>query len=86
MVVPSVVKTSPFEGQKPGTSGLRKPVSVFQQNHYTENFVQATLDAIPAEQRKGCTLVVGGDGRFFMKDAVQIIARISAANEVVHAF
>ncbi|KAK3732584.1 hypothetical protein QZH41_004979 [Actinostola sp. cb2023] len=62
MVARSVVKTAPFEGQKPGTSGLRKPVAVFQQNNYTENFVQATLDAIPVDERKGCALVVGGDG------------------------
>lgn len=81
-MVLSVVKTQPFEGQKPGTSGLRKPVSVFQKKHYTENFIQATLDAIPADQRKGCTLVVGGDGRFFMKDAIQLIVKIAAANEV----
>lgn len=82
MVAKSVVKTSPFEGQKPGTSGLRKPVSVFQGKHYTENFVQAILEAIPTDQRRGCSLVVGGDGRFFMREAIQIIARMAAANEV----
>ncbi|XP_032234658.1 phosphoglucomutase-1 isoform X2 [Nematostella vectensis] len=82
MVAVSVVQTSPFEDQKPGTSGLRKPVSVFQQTNYTENFIQAILDAIPAKDRKGCTLVVGGDGRFFMRDAVQTIVRMAAANEI----
>ena len=77
-----VVKTSPIEGQKPGTSGLRKRVSVFKQTNYTENFVQCILDAIPAARRKGCRLVVGGDGRYFMRDAIQIIGRMAAANEV----
>ena len=78
----TVQETSPFDGQKPGTSGLRKAVTVFQQKHYTENFVQCILDSIPEEKRKGCTLVVGGDGRFFMRDAIQIISRIAAANGV----
>ena len=77
-----VVKTSTFEGQKPGTSGLRKRVSVFKQSNYTENFVQCILDAIPVERRHGCRLVVGGDGRYYMKDAIQIISRMAAANKV----
>ena len=78
----SVQETSPFDGQKPGTSGLRKAVSVFEKPNYTENFVQCIFDAIPEEKRKGCTLVVGGDGRYFMRQAIQIIARMAAANEV----
>ncbi|KAJ2708470.1 hypothetical protein H4R19_004728, partial [Coemansia spiralis] len=76
------VATTPFEGQKPGTSGLRKRVVVFQQPHYTENFVQAIFSAMPAPGPRGATLVVGGDGRFFMTDAVQAIVRIGAANGV----
>ncbi|KAG0364550.1 hypothetical protein BC939DRAFT_438375 [Gamsiella multidivaricata] len=75
------IPTKPFEGQRPGTSGLRKRVKIFQQEHYTQNFIQATLDAIPTGA-KGATLVVGGDGRYFSQDAVQMIIRIAAGNEV----
>ncbi|KAG0360240.1 Phosphoglucomutase-2 [Podila minutissima] len=75
------ISTKPFDGQRPGTSGLRKRVKVFQQEHYTQNFIQATLDAIPTGA-KGATLVVGGDGRYFSKDAVQMIIRIAAGNQV----
>ncbi|KAI9480212.1 hypothetical protein LPJ78_001214 [Coemansia sp. RSA 989] len=76
------VDTSPFEGQKPGTSGLRKRVKVFQQPHYTENFIQAIFTAMPAPGPQNATLVVGGDGRYFMKEAVQKIVRIGAANGI----
>ena len=76
------VETSPFSDQKPGSSGLRKKVSVFQQQNYTENFIQCILDSIPQNEREGCTVVVGGDGRYYMKDTIQIIARIAAANGV----
>ena len=72
------ISTSAFTDQKPGTSGLRKKVVVFQQAHYLENFVQATFNTIPAEQRK--VLVVGGDGRFYNDVAVQTIIRMAAAN------
>ncbi|GJM96387.1 hypothetical protein PR202_ga13215 [Eleusine coracana subsp. coracana] len=146
MVLFTVTKkaTTPFEGQKPGTSGLRKKVSlprprppvyvpvalrsgslcdvlgrvatsdaldpppalasrislgacsrgnsglsnqsflvtVFQQPNYLHNFVQATFNALPAEQVKGATIVVSGDGRYFSKDAVQIITKMAAANGV----
>jgi phosphoglucomutase len=68
--------TKPFTDQKPGTSGLRKRVKVFQQAHYTENFIQAILNVVPC---RGATLVVGGDGRFYCKDAVQLIIGITAA-------
>ncbi|KAI8342308.1 hypothetical protein BC941DRAFT_412405 [Chlamydoabsidia padenii] len=75
------VSTTPFEGQKPGTSGLRKRVKVFQQPHYTENFIQAILDAIPQSEggAQGATLVVGGDGRYYLDEVLQIIVKISAA-------
>ncbi|KAF9387422.1 Phosphoglucomutase-2 [Mortierella sp. AD011] len=75
------IPTKPFEGQRPGTSGLRKRVKIFQQEHYTQNFIQATLDAIPTGA-KGATLVIGGDGRYFSENAVQMIIRIAAGNEV----
>ncbi|RUS24405.1 hypothetical protein BC938DRAFT_473627 [Jimgerdemannia flammicorona] len=77
------VPTSAFDGQKPGTSGLRKRVKVFQQPHYTENFIQAILDAIPESGgAKGATLVVGGDGRFYSEEVLNAIVKISAANGV----
>ena len=78
----TVVQTKPYEGQKPGTSGLRKKTTVFQQENYLANFVQATFNALPVEKVKGSTLVVGGDGRFYCKDAAQIIIRMAAANGV----
>ena len=72
------ISTSAFTDQKPGTSGLRKKVKVFQQNHYLENFVQSIFDAI--DGLTGKTLVLGGDGRFYNKTAIQIIAKMAAAN------
>lgn len=72
------VATTPFEGQKPGTSGLRKKVTVFKQANYLENFVQAVFDTIGDFQ--GQALVVGGDGRYHNRDAIQIILRMAAAN------
>jgi len=73
-----VIETKPFEGQKPGTSGLRKKTSVFMQQSYLENFVQSTFDTVAGV--KGKTLVLGGDGRFFNRDAAQVILRMAAAN------
>ncbi|KAK6538791.1 Phosphoglucomutase-2 [Orbilia ellipsospora] len=72
------VPSTPFTDQKPGTSGLRKKVKVFQTINYTENFITAILLSIP-EGAQNATLVVGGDGRYFNKDVIQKIARISAA-------
>lgn len=77
----SVVETKPFADQKPGTSGLRKKVTVFQQENYTENFIQAILEAIP-EGAQDATLVVGGDGRYYNDHVVQLIIEIAAANGV----
>ncbi|RXM99261.1 Phosphoglucomutase-1 [Acipenser ruthenus] len=75
------VKTKAYTDQKPGTSGLRKRVTVFQQNqHYAENFIQSIISATDPAVRQEGTLVVGGDGRFFMKEAIQLIIQISAAN------
>ena len=72
------VSTEPFEGQKPGTSGLRKKTRIFMQENYLENFVQATINAIGGAEGK--TFVVGGDGRYFNKHAIQTIIRMAIAN------
>ncbi|QYZ71178.1 alpha-D-glucose phosphate-specific phosphoglucomutase [Neotabrizicola shimadae] len=71
------VATTPIEGQKPGTSGLRKKTPVFMGKHYLENFVQAIFDTVGA---KGKTFVLGGDGRYFNDRAAQVILRMAAAN------
>ncbi|CAL5400007.1 unnamed protein product [Camellia sinensis] len=107
----SRVATTPIDGQKPGTSGLRKKVKVFMQPHYLHNFVQSTFNALSADKVRGkedddddedyqrislekkfefepepreigATLVVSGDGRYYSKDAIQIIIKMSAANGV----
>lgn len=78
-----IVHTSPFKDQIPGTSGLRKPVEVFQKPNYLENFVQSILNALPRNELTGSTLVVGGDGRYLMDEAVRTIIRIAAGNKVL---
>ncbi|XP_057960782.1 phosphoglucomutase, cytoplasmic [Malania oleifera] len=78
----SRVETTPIDGQKPGTSGLRKKVKVFLQPNYLHNFVQSTFNALSADKIRGATIVVSGDGRYFSKDAIQIIVKMSAANGV----
>lgn len=72
------IASMPFDGQKLGTSGLRKKVRVFQQPNYTENFVQSVFDVV--ERGHGATLVLGGDGRFHNRTAIQQTIRIAAAN------
>ncbi len=71
------VPSQPFSGQKPGTSGLRKKVTVFRQARYLENFVQAIFDTLSGQQ--GQTLVLGGDGRYYNDVAIQTILRMAAA-------
>ncbi len=70
------VRTTPIEGQKPGTSGLRKKTAVFRRPHFLENYVQAIFDGIGGVAGK--TLVIGGDGRFFNDSAIQIILRMAS--------
>jgi phosphoglucomutase len=89
------VSTTPFTDQKPGTSGLRKSVTVFQQPHYLENFVQSIFDSLAGCQGEGLTppskdgactprqtIVVGGDGRYYNRQAIQIILKMAAANGI----
>lgn len=77
----STIPTKPFDDQKPGTSGLRKKVTVFKQQNYTENFVQAILNSL-GDDLKGSMLVLGGDGRYYVKDAAKLIIKMCAANGV----
>ncbi|EPX76098.1 alpha-D-glucose phosphate-specific phosphoglucomutase [Salipiger mucosus] len=72
------VPTEPIEGQKPGTSGLRKKTPVFQQHHYLENFIQSIWTGIGGVEGK--TLVLGGDGRHFNSQAAQVVLRMAAAS------
>ncbi|MBS1300764.1 alpha-D-glucose phosphate-specific phosphoglucomutase [Loktanella sp. SALINAS62] len=78
----TTVSTTPIDGQKPGTSGLRKKTRVFMQPHYLENFVQSIFDGIGGAQGK--TFVLGGDGRYFNTQAAQVIIRMAAANGAAH--
>jgi len=72
------VPTKPYLDQKPGTSGLRKKVPVFQQEHYAENFIQSIFDAL--DRFQGKTLVIGGDGRFYNREVIQKAIAMAAAN------
>ena len=74
----TIVQTNPIDGQKPGTSGLRKKTHIFRGAHFLENYVQSIFDGIGGIVGK--TLVVGGDGRFYNDRAIQTILRMAAAN------
>lgn len=73
-------ETNPYDDQKPGTSGLRKKVTQFQEPNYLSNFVQSIFDCLP--ELKGSTLIIGGDGRYFNREAIQTIISMAAANQV----
>jgi phosphoglucomutase len=74
----AIRETTPYPDQKPGTSGLRKKVPVFRQPNYVENFIQSIFDSVAGY--RGQTLVIGGDGRFFNREAIQIAIKMAAAN------
>lgn len=73
------IKTKPYLDQKPGTSGLRKKVSVYKQDHYLENYIQSIFDSLKGFEGK--TLVVGGDGRYFNQEAIQVVIKMAIANQ-----
>lgn len=75
------VKTQPFTDQKPGTSGLRKTVNHFKQTDYLQNFVQSIFNCLKP-QLIGSTLILGGDGRYYNRESIQVILRMAAANGV----
>ncbi|CAL5323108.1 unnamed protein product [Camellia sinensis] len=80
------VPTKPIEGQKTGTSGLRKKVKVFMEENYLANWIQALFNSLPPEDYNSGLLVLGGDGRYFNREAAQIIIKIAAGNGVGKIF
>jgi phosphoglucomutase len=72
------IATTPYNDQRPGTSGLRKKVPHFQQPHYIENFLQSILDTV--DDIDGKTLILGGDGRYLNREAIQLALKIAAGN------
>ena len=76
------VPTTPIDGQKTGTSGLRKKAAVFSDGNYLANWVQSLFLALPQEEVEGSAMVLGGDGRWFNKEASQIIIKLAAGNGV----
>ncbi|HEY1990917.1 MAG TPA: alpha-D-glucose phosphate-specific phosphoglucomutase, partial [Gammaproteobacteria bacterium] len=74
------IPTSPFDDQRPGTAGLRKTVARFSTPHYLENFVQSVFDCWA--KLRGGTLVIGGDGRYWNREAIDVVLRMAVANGV----
>uniref|UniRef100_A0A8D2CPB9 Uncharacterized protein n=1 Tax=Sciurus vulgaris TaxID=55149 RepID=A0A8D2CPB9_SCIVU len=75
--------TAPYHDQKPGTSGLRKKTYYFEAKpYYLENFIQSIFFSIDLKDRQGSSLVVGGDGRYFNKSAIETIVQMAAANGI----
>ena len=77
-----ITKTNPIEGQKTGTSGLRKKAKEFSSENYLANWVQSLFMALPQRELEGSEMVLGGDGRWFNKEAAQIILKIASGNGV----
>ena len=80
MATPREIASKPYPDQKPGTAGLRKKVAVFQQPHYLENFLQSIFDL--DTRLRGGALVIGGDGRYHNRAAIQTAIAMAAANGV----
>nr|6Y8X_AA Chain AA, Phosphoglucomutase 5 [Clupea harengus] len=77
------VQTTPFDDQKPGTNGLRKKTTVFEsKKNYLQNYIQSVLSSIDLRDRQGCTMVVGSDGRYFSRTAIEVIVQMAAANGI----
>lgn len=77
------LETEPYLDQRPSGSGLRKNVRVFQRKrNYLQNFIQSIFSSIDLRERQGCTMVVGGDGRYFNIAAIQVVVQMAAANGV----
>lgn len=78
------VPTAPYEDQRPtGGGGLRRPTGLFEgQRNYLPNFIQSVLSSIDLRDRQGCTMVVGSDGRYFSRTAIEIVVQMAAANGV----
>jgi len=78
------VQTTPYEDQRPtGGGGLRRPTGLFEsERNYLPNFVQSLLSSVDLRDRQGCTMVVGSDGRYFSKTAIEIVVQMAAANGV----
>ncbi|CAH9094302.1 unnamed protein product [Cuscuta epithymum] len=76
------VPTKPIQGQKTGTSGLRKKTKVFMQDNYLANWIQALFNSLSPEDYKDKLLILGGDGRYFNREAAQIIIKVAAGNGV----
>ncbi|KAJ8380783.1 hypothetical protein SKAU_G00015610 [Synaphobranchus kaupii] len=77
------VQTTPYDDQRPGTSGLRKKTAVFEsKRNYLQNYIQSVLSSIDLRDRQGCTMVVGSDGRYFSRTATEVVVQMAAANGI----